>query len=958
MSHVIAERAVTSTLSPNPTVPAYSDDLQWVTAYLVAHMMSDNSRRYAYILWICVGLIFLIGCLLHWTKFRGGYLGAMWSKWGIRRRTLRFRVNSSTPGHPVSLPSNGQLLCLATLSVVVLLLSFLGPDYISPTVGVFDLSSSGLSARDTAYDVSWFVQFQPQYTINKNWWTAGGRTGIIAFALLPLCILFVLKAPPFALFALPFTVQIHFDKLSWLHRWSARLIWFITTLHVTLWSVQLALDRRPSTGKPGYTYAWQYQKFIFGWIAFALMTLLVFSSSRSLRKSHYETFYAFHVVLVPLTLVMSAFHHPPLWIWCWIALGLWVGERAWRATWWLQVNGFFGIEKSASAVVLPSRANHVPPTPSALQKSTFPPPSPYLDSRFMGSPDGSLLAPATGITYSPPPGYARAELLSGATVRLTYISPGYTSWAPGQHFLINIPSVSRFVTHPFTTASICDEQSPLTAGRAIIFLVRSKKGWTRDLWDHVAKLISTGQNHAPGEKPPNGTVMPSSGVLLKTYVEGPFGSVVRTKWESYSTTVIFVAGSGISFGLSVLEYVCLCLAGRSGKHLGGRTGGWGTQDFMTRRVRFVWLIREYAHIHWCASIIRRCMSMITSPGLEVDIFVTKSMTTVRRPIRSPPADDNLLSPPSRTFAKSPISDDDSESEFSEDGFVDLSYYAGEYGDEERDVSELPESERENYILDLTNWEDDNDASLPGEDQLNSRIHIEGKKLRRMTRMSMALDPKHHHEQDFKSRDSVRASQASTDALLPYLEESSRSSLDSKRASSSDAHLLTPRSSVTPTLTYEHSPTNSVHFSRPPTYISHSPYHPSPLHDRGPEMKLTIDTSPSFPNDHKGKGAISAVSETSFVPDRRSVNPLLHVASPEMRDVSAVSEKVRPGKPKLDRILHDEVERARGPIVVACCGPASFSALVRKAVAGEINPERARKGDLRGIIDIVSEDFEF
>ncbi|EEB87699.1 hypothetical protein MPER_14869, partial [Moniliophthora perniciosa FA553] len=67
------------------------------------------------------------------------------------------------------------------------------------------------------------------------------------FGLIPLCILFALKAPPFAVFALPFTTQLHFDKLSWLHKWY----------------------RRPLTGEPGYTYAWRYEKFFFGWIVSA-----------------------------------------------------------------------------------------------------------------------------------------------------------------------------------------------------------------------------------------------------------------------------------------------------------------------------------------------------------------------------------------------------------------------------------------------------------------------------------------------------------------------------------------------------------------------------------------------------------------------------------------------------------------------------------------------------------------
>ncbi|KAF5365736.1 hypothetical protein D9758_003291 [Tetrapyrgos nigripes] len=934
MSHVVdvvVERASSSMLSPNPTVPPYTDDLQWVTAYLVAHMMSDNSRRYAYILWMCIGLIFFVGCLLRWVNYKGGYLGAKWSKWAIRRRTWRgksFRqrsARSGKPGYPVSLPSNGQLLGLAALPIIVFLLSFLGPDYISPSVGVFDLRSTGLSAR--AYDVSWFVQFQPQYTINKNWWTSGGRTGIIAFALLPLCVLFALKAPPFAIFALPFTTQIHFDKLSWLHRWSARLIWFITLLHVVLWSVQLLLDRRESTGKIGYTYAWQYQKFIFGWIAFSLMTLLVFSSSRPLRKSHYETFYAFHVVLVPMTLIMSALHHPPLWVWCWIALGIWVGERAWRATWWLHINGFFGTEKSTGAAVIAPQAHHTTLATMQSPSPTFPPSSPYLDSRFSTHLDGSLLVPAAAITYSPPLGYCRAELLSGATL--------------------------RYVTNRVLFA----------ASRAIVFLVRSKKGWTRDLWDYVATLVGRGQNHDPDEKPPNGTVMPTTGVLLKMYVEGPFGSVVRTKWETYSTVVIFVAGSGVSFGLSILEYLCLCLAGRDGKYLGGRSGSWGTRSFMTRRVRFVWLMRDYAHVQWCASILRRCMNMIPSPGMDMDIFVTNFKPPVHRqpPARPPPPlDDDPTAADDDSASGSDTSDDD--------GLVDLSYYNGEFGDEEPDNA-MPPSERENYILDLTNWEDDDNASLPGEDQLSHRIHREGKKLRRLTRLSMALSNRqsvamstrqlnHEHKVTRPSPlANMHTSQISTDDLLPYAVEgpsrlSMESDLGTKRESwqtASDAHLVSPRSSITITPTDESFPTHSQRFSNPPKHISNTPNHPSPLHTSRPSSHLTVDTAV----DTRRRTPKSASSDKSFVPDRRSVNPLLHVESEEMRAVSAVSEKVRPGKPRLDRILHYEVERSRGPVLVACCGPSSFNAIVRKAVAGEMDPERARKDPVMANLTSVS-----
>lgn len=186
------------------------------------------------------------------------------------------------------------------------------------------------------------------------------------------------------------------------------------------------------------------------------MTLLIVISSRFIRKAHYEIFYASHIILVPLTLIMSALHHPPVGFWCWLALGIWGAERTWRGTWWLQMNGFFGKEKTGTFVF---QSTPVDPETQSLRPwrqstgSIYPPASasPYLDSRFSSYADGHLLAPATAIIYAPPPGFAHAELLSGATVRLTYITPGFLSWAPGQHFLINVPSVARLLTHPFTT---------------------------------------------------------------------------------------------------------------------------------------------------------------------------------------------------------------------------------------------------------------------------------------------------------------------------------------------------------------------------------------------------------------------------------------------------------------------------------------------------------------------------
>lgn len=237
-----------------PVIPDDSSSLQWITLYLKQRMLSRSSWVYAWGFWIVMASVFFSYAFLRWAGLRGGYLGALWSKWALRRRTWRKKhslaaAQRSGQSHrqPMSLPSNAQILVVVFLFVSTFILTFAGPDYIAP--GGFII--------------------QPQFTIGKSWWTSGGRAGMMAFALFPLVVLLALKASPFALLSLPYFVHLSFDKLAFLHRWCAFLVWLLTTLHVVLWSIQLGIDRRPSTGKIAYEYIWQYEKFIFAWIVSA-----------------------------------------------------------------------------------------------------------------------------------------------------------------------------------------------------------------------------------------------------------------------------------------------------------------------------------------------------------------------------------------------------------------------------------------------------------------------------------------------------------------------------------------------------------------------------------------------------------------------------------------------------------------------------------------------------------------
>jgi hypothetical protein len=256
--------------NPNPPTPPFQEDAEWITAYLGIHMLSVPSRRYAYLLWFAFALLFLAYSIAHLCGAHGGYLGARWSRFGMRRWT--WKTGRKEQRRTIfTFPSHARILSRVALLIVVAAACTVGPDYISPTSGIFDFSPSKRHVSQT-WDPSMFVGYAPAYTIEKSWWTAGGRTGMIAFALLPLCVVFALKAPPFAIFSIPHIIHLSFDKLAYLHRWTAWIIWTLSAVHAALWSVQLSHDKRPNVfadshlvEHTAYTYAWSYYRFLCAW---------------------------------------------------------------------------------------------------------------------------------------------------------------------------------------------------------------------------------------------------------------------------------------------------------------------------------------------------------------------------------------------------------------------------------------------------------------------------------------------------------------------------------------------------------------------------------------------------------------------------------------------------------------------------------------------------------------------
>lgn len=324
------------------------------------------------------------------------------------------------------------------------------------------------------------------------------------------------------------------------------------------------------------------------------------------------------------------------------------------------------------------------------------------------------------------------------------------------------------------------------------------------------------------------------------------------------------------------------------------------------------------HIQWGASTIRRCMSMVPAPGLQIDIFVT-NFTPVRAPGLKvdhsypptpttamydkevqdlPPSSPGFVRGEAHTLDESPKSLDDHED--SAEDYIDLSYYTGE--DHRRDGSSHEqgrfELDHEDHILDLTNFDGDNDEAFYGEEALNRSVKEEGTsrraKTRRVTRATQASQQRlrerkaaagarhhaHHGPHPTRVQNLSHESFLSTDRL-----PSPTTSRIEHRLTITEGDIPT---SETPWRTPPTSPDGSI-FGRPESQFS----------------GYRLDTA-SVQHMLPRTGVGAAGQEVMLEVDEQS-----------MHDINIVSEHARPGRPKFDRMIADEVENSKGSTIVAC-----------------------------------------
>lgn len=252
-----------------------------------------------------------------------------------------------------------------------------------------------------------------------QWEDLGYRTGFIAAAQLPLVILLAGKNN-----IVGWLTGVGYERLNWLHRWVARILFLNVTLHMGFWFTDWA---RYDYIKVKLKTDVITQR---GFSAWCILLWIVLSSMAPIRRWNYEFFFIQHIVTYIGFLAAVYLHLPAeVKVYVWIPIGLVIFDRSVRA--------LYMIYNNLSLFHPNARCNGI-----MTCKATFQP----------------LGCEATRIIINKPP----------------------VNWKAGQHVYLACHSISPLQSHPFTIASLPED------GR-MEFLIKRRKGTTKRFFAHAEK---------------------------------------------------------------------------------------------------------------------------------------------------------------------------------------------------------------------------------------------------------------------------------------------------------------------------------------------------------------------------------------------------------------------------------------------------------------------------------------
>lgn len=348
------------------------------------------------------------------------------------------------------------------------------------------------------------------------------RAGLMATALTPFIYVLAGKSN-----AITLLTGISYEKLNSAHQFLGLASLVLSIVHVVPYIYQGLAEYGAASMRVQMTTAFYYMSGIPPLIFLGLLCLL---SNKWIRRQCYEGFVSFHWLLGIAYFATLVWH---------INWGLNAQNYMWGAlAFWMSQLGY-----------------------RALVKTAFRPNALFLRPR---------------IAYL---------TRSGPEAFLVEIPNSKVSCKPGQHCYLRFFG-SRFLdNHPFSVATIPDEETP-----DMKFLVIPKKGLTRKLHKELVDNVSTRK---------------------KVYIDGPYGGSVRDE-TSFEKVVLVSTGSGISavlpFLIKLANHVSSC-----------RANG---VKFITQKVHFIWIIRYEHDLSWFEQEIFESLRK-AEDIIEVNIYVCR-----------------------------------------------------------------------------------------------------------------------------------------------------------------------------------------------------------------------------------------------------------------------------------------------------------------------------------------------
>ncbi|OQD83818.1 hypothetical protein PENANT_c015G06168 [Penicillium antarcticum] len=478
----------------------------------------------------------------------------------------RLRDSSLTPAKPKSLFFNLYATATATVREV----SYAAPKPLK--VGEFTLHFPPLGpvlimlANLITVMVLCFYKLD---TLDPwKWEQVGYRTGFIAICQLPLIFLLAGRQN-----IIGFLAGMSYASLNWYHRWISRTLWLTATIHMGFWFrnwdrwhyIVYQLKNDPLTKR--------------GFAAWIILTFIVISSFAPVRRLSYEFFVIQHLVTF-VGFIVAVWMHAPTEVktWVWVPIGLVVFDRVARYTWGAYVNlAIFHRKKTSNALW------------------------------------------AHSASFTPLPGNVTC---------VTVENPGI-GWQPGQHVFLTCHSIVPLQCHPFTIASIPEDNK-------MEFFIRAENGGTRRFFRFASK---------------NDKVLGSGEVSQHRqtiFLEGPYGSMRPLR--QFDSVVLLAGGMGATFTMPLLRDVVSAWKKESNESASSPT----SRIAATKRLRFIWVIKSRAQLSYFETQLQSLLadmeeSRRTQPSFEKELEVSIYITCDEK--LDPPNTSEAPSLPAQTFTQ-------------------------------------------------------------------------------------------------------------------------------------------------------------------------------------------------------------------------------------------------------------------------------------------------------------------